>query len=117
MKKILFVFVALLCCVFAGCDDDKAIEVFDMTVASVKYVPEYGFLPNAYLVKIEDAERWTLFWNGIEGFDYEEGYEYRIRVKGYEYEKDEIRADRGTMWYKLDKLLWKEKKDSDLRNP
>lgn len=117
MKNFLFVFVAMLCCAFAGCDDDKADEVFDMTVASVKYVPEHGFLPNAYLVKIEDSERWTLFWSGIDGFDYEEGYEYRIRVKGYEYEKDEIRADGSSIWYKLDKILWKEKRDSDLRNP
>ena len=117
MKRFLFVFAALLCCAFAGCKSDKADEVFDMTVASVVYRPENQFYSWAYYVKIEDSERWRLFCDNIEGFDYEEGYEYRIRVKGYEYEKDEIRADGSSIWYKLDKILWKEKKDSDLRNP
>lgn len=111
MKKFLFVFAAMLCCAFAGCDDDKADEVFDMTVASVLHRPENGFRPWSYVVKIENDTNWTLFWNGVVGFDYEEGYEYRIRVKSYDVKNPE--EDGSAIRYELGKVLSKEQKQSE----
>ena len=113
-KKILFVFVALLCCVFAGCDDDKAVEVYDVTVASTRYDSGFDSILGRvfYIVKLDEEEHWTL-WRYIHGFDYEPGYEYRIRVKEYEVDTEGM-MDRSPVEYRLDKVYSKELKTSDL---
>ncbi len=114
MKNFLFIFAAMLCCAFAGCDDDKAVEVHDVTVASTRYdsgfVWEHGSV--YYIVKLDGEDRWTL-WGYIHGFDYEPGYEYRIRVKVYEVDTEGM-MDRSPFERRLDKIYSKELKTSDI---
>lgn len=59
-------------------------------------------------VKEGDATEWTFFYAGIEGFTYEEGYEYVVEVKR---EKLEIvPADASSIKYTLVKEISKTKK-------
>ena len=56
----------------------KAIEVI---VANHK-VNCTGVAPQmCYLIKLNEEDEWQNYYNDIEEFDYEEGYEYRIKVK------------------------------------
>jgi len=56
----------------------KAIEVI---VANHK-VNCTGVAPQmCFLVKLNEEDEWKNYYNELEGFDYEEGYEYRIKVK------------------------------------
>ena len=50
--------------------------------------------------------------NAVEGFDYEEGYEYEILVKGRMTPEPVI--DRPAMLYPLIEIISKEKKNPDL---
>ena len=54
---------------------------------------------------------WSLFYSQIEGFDYEEGYEYVLQV-----EKEKIEnppADGSSIRYKLVKVVSKKKTESE----
>ena len=49
-----------------------------------------------------------LFYSGIDGFDYQEGYEYRILMEQYDaYPGQEVPADAGRYGYRLIEVLEK----------
>lgn len=55
--------------------------VITMLVAD-QYQDCVGVAPQkCLLVKIEGAPNWTNHYSGIEGFTYEEGFEYKLSVK------------------------------------
>ena len=67
------------------------------------------------LIKRQGSEGWEFWYSGITGFDYEEGYEYVIRIK-----KDKIDnppADASSIKYTLKKVISKEKKVSENMPP
>ncbi len=53
----------------------------------------------------EDGE-WTLFYSQIDGFDYEEGYNYTVRVSVTE--RENVPADASSLEYSLIELISKE---------
>lgn len=62
------------------------------------------------LMKKSMTDDWEFWYSGIEGFEYERGYEYVIKVR-----KKEIAnppADRASFVYVLEKIVSKERKES-----
>ncbi len=59
-----------------SCDDTKHIYVADHLVDCEGVSPQ-----KCMLIKDKIVDDWTTFYDQIEGFDYEEGYEYLLNVK------------------------------------
>lgn len=55
-----------------------------------------------------DAEAWKLFYDQVEGFEYEPGYLYQLQVKVSE-KSAPIPADASSLQYELIKVISKEK--------
>ena len=84
---------------------DKNVE--KITIASEKTIG-YGVAPmECYLVKVGDDKDWSLFYSPIEGFNYENGYEYVIKVKKEKI--DNPPADGSSIKYTLVKVISKKK--------
>ena len=113
MKKLILPLILLsLICGITSCEKD----LFDrnrltLTVASVgRMISPYQIASSLYFVKAHPQDEWVSF-DGIEGFDYEEGYEYVIRVKREKWHNGEI-MDAGMYRYILLKVISKTKKNS-----
>ncbi len=63
------------------------------------------------LVKEEGAPDWTYFYDRIDGFDYEKGYEYVVKVQIDEVENPPM--DASSKSYSLVKVVDKQKKNSE----
>ncbi len=74
MKPLFFILVLSLTA--KSCDETKHIYVADHLVDCVSVGPQ-----KCMLVKDKIVNDWTNFYGNIEGFDYEEGYEYLLNVK------------------------------------
>lgn len=62
------------------------------------------------LIKTDKGqENWQFFYNQIEGFDYEEGYEYELLIK--ETKIDNPPADASSIKYTLVKVVMKRKQN------
>ncbi len=71
-----------------------------------------GVMPmKCLLVKKEGKTDWEFFYNAIEGFTYEPGYEYVIEVKKEQTEHPA--ADQSSLKYTLVKQVSKTRKTSD----
>ena len=76
-----------------------------MDVASER-VPCQGFVPQECLrVREHPSTTWTLFYDGIEGFAFEPGFEYTLRVRVREIENPP--ADGSSRAYSLIAILRK----------
>lgn len=118
---ILILFLCIFCVV--GCDNDekKGREVTDykeyiLTVASRK-VPGvltsdgHNYLTDVYAVKKELSDEWIPFGN-IEGFDFEEKYECKIKISETSYLDYGMGEPAWTEYERLE-VISKEKKDSE----
>lgn len=77
MKKILLILtVAALC---TACGKREKTEI--ITVASEKSEIDVNGHHECFLVKHEGYEGWELWCADIEGFNYEPGYEYVLKIK------------------------------------
>lgn len=102
MKKLIGL-LFLLPLLFVACAANKA--TVKMVVASqqgdcVGVVPQ-----KCLLVKTGSDTAWTFFYNQIEGFNYEEGYEYVLEVK--EVKVENAPADASSLKYVLVKEISK----------
>lgn len=81
MKRyILTLLLAAFAC--TACDKDDEYEICEWTVASqlgIAHGPHT--LQPVLLVKANDDTSWRALYGGIEGFEYQPGYEYRLRIK------------------------------------
>ena len=81
MKRyILTLLLAAFAC--TACDKDDEYEIREWTVASqlgIAHGPHT--LQPVLLVKANDDTSWRALYGGIEGFEYQPGYEYRLRIK------------------------------------
>lgn len=127
MKKVhvgKMVSLILLITCLAGCMDDgkESRQVTDykeytLTVASEKrmglgWSDGMNYETEVYAVKHEGTEEWEDFAYYIDGFDYEEGYEYCIHVGKTSY-LDYSMGDPAWSEYNLIKVISKERKDSE----
>ena len=114
----------LLCCAgLAGCLNDNepegrqvtGYEEYALTVASKKLPGLAGqgsnVLTEVYAVKKEGATEWEEL-PAINGFDYENGYEYRIRISETSYLDKRMGTPAWTE-HDLLEIISKEKKDSE----
>lgn len=103
--------------ILTGCSkDDKKDKIITVTIASEKrmgYVGWYGAMSSCYLVKYPESNTWSFFRSHIEGFDYEPGYEYVVEIRVHEDPVDPNMADQELLSYFLEKIISKEKKDSE----
>jgi len=103
--------IALVCAVFflVACSTEKNIQ--KLTIAS-EQGDCVGVAPQkCLLIKTESQTNWEFLYSGIEGFNYEPGYEYVLEVR-----KDTIAnpaADQSSIKYVLVKEISKTQKASD----
>ena len=78
-KYIILLFVSAFA--LGACDKNDDYTVREWTVASQLGI-SHGFhtLQPVLLVKANDDTSWRAVYEGIEGFDYEQGYSYKLKV-------------------------------------
>lgn len=116
MKYVYLLLSFLL--ILTGCSkDDKKDKIITVTIASEKRMGYVGGGTNQvapyYLVKYPQSGTWRFFSLYIEGFDYEQGYEYVAEIRVHEDPIDPNMADQEIISYSLHKIISKEKKDSE----
>ena len=85
---------------------EKEIELEQLIIADHK-VSCTGIGPQeCLLVKRNVSDEWQFFYGGIEGFDYEEGFEYIIEVKVYDVENPPV--DGSSKRYVLNRIISKQ---------
>lgn len=109
-KTILSVFVFLV--LLTQAQQKKTLYIADHKVSCSGLASR-----ECYLVKENKKSDWRNFYQFIEGFDFTEGYEYKIKVKVTKYEH--VAADASRLTYQMLKLISKKKtgyKPSDKLN-
>lgn len=85
MKYIsaLFVFFTLLSCNSprGASSSDRTTKPVEVIVASYKVKCTGLAEQSCFLIKLKAEDEWTYYYNDLDGFDYEEGYEYVVKVK------------------------------------
>ena len=112
MKQVFLLLSIVIACSFVGCSSeygDRHVETIKVASKRVTSNMEYG---NPYLIMRQGDADWSLLYDPIQGFDYEEGYEYLIRVEVWNVEHPT--TDQYIKNYKLLEVLSKEKKDSNV---
>lgn len=81
MKRyIILLFISAFA--LTACDKEDDYSVREWTVASQLGISHgYFALQPVLLVKANDDTSWRALYEGIEGFDFQPGYEYRLRIK------------------------------------
>lgn len=109
--------------IFISCDDnnDEGVKVtnyqeYELTVASKKvlgmvFSTGSKYFRKVYAVKRDGVQNWESF-SSIQDFDYEEGYEYRIKISETSF-LDYRRGDPSWTEYKLLEIISKEKGESE----
>lgn len=67
-----------------------------------------------YQIKIDNAQEWTYFYDEIEGFKYQEGFEYALEVVVEKTENPP--ADASSIRYKLIKIVSKKVSNLEINN-
>ncbi len=108
MKKVILACLVIIPIIFASCAQTKTEKI---TIASAQ-ADCTGVAPmKCLLVKMEGSTEWTFLYEGIEGFNYQPGYEYVLEVERIE--REQPAADQATVYYKLVKEISKEQKKSE----
>ena len=55
-------------------------EILTLDIAAARVACQGAFPQECYVVRQQPDTDWTLFYNSIEGFDYQTGFEYTIKV-------------------------------------
>ncbi|MYB95158.1 DUF4377 domain-containing protein [Candidatus Poribacteria bacterium] len=109
INLITFIFFAFV----IGCGRDEHIETIIIGPYKVDCVG--AFEQECYLEFNEESQRWEFFYEGIQGFDFEPGYIYTLKVR-LEDRGTEIQ-DVGRSAYHLIEVLSKEVASVDERPP
>lgn len=106
-KAILYLFAISLFLVSCNSSQDT-----ERLIIASKQADCVGVAPQKCLVVKRSAnEDWEFFYNGVEGFNYEPGYEYEIEVKKETVENPA--ADQSSIRYILVKEISKVQKESE----
>lgn len=101
-SKTLWTIIIGLLCFSCSTSSTKIIYIADSKVDCVGVAPM-----KCLQIKENKTSNWTYFYNAIEGFDYEEGYFYKIKVAVETIENPP--ADGSSLKYKLIEILDKSK--------
>ena len=112
MKKMICILcMAAMAVVAVECAGDKEV----ITVAS-ETADCTGVGPQkCLLVKRNGSTGWEFWYSGIEGFDYEKGYEYKLKIRREKIENPA--ADQSSLKYVLVKVISKTQKVSENMPP
>lgn len=109
MKKIISLLFVVVC-VITSCNTSK--NQNETIVVASQQADCVGVGPQkCFLIKEGDSKDWTFWYSGIEGFNYEPGYEYVIEIR-----KDTVAnppMDASTIKYTFLKEVSKTKKESE----
>ncbi|MBQ4820006.1 DUF4377 domain-containing protein [Aquimarina sp. MMG016] len=107
MKNLLF----LISCVVSlyACQETKTIYIADHQVDCEGVAPQ-----KCLLFKEKQNDEWTYFYDTIDGFDYEEGYNYQLEVSIKQIENPP--ADASSLQYSLVRIISKEKTKTIAQN-
>lgn len=121
LLRILMLFLCAFSLMSCLKDDEEGRKVTDykeyvLTVASkkipgVRWSDGANYLSDVYAVKKENAQEWES-WGYIGGFEWERGYEYKVRISETSY-LDHSMGQPAWTEYDLLEILSKEKKDSE----
>ncbi|MCD7976580.1 MAG: DUF4377 domain-containing protein [Tannerellaceae bacterium] len=107
MHKLMM--ILFFCSLLISCNQPENVE--NLVVAS-STVDCIGVGPQkCLLVKSEGETDWTFLYSGIEGFNYQPGYEYLLKVRKEEVENPA--ADQSSIRYVLVKEISREMKTSE----
>ncbi|HIF9063766.1 DUF4377 domain-containing protein [Photobacterium damselae] len=104
MKFFSVVFFSVLFALFflVSCSSDRQSKTMEVTVGPQK-TDCFGITPMKCLVVNEQ-----LFYDSIDGFDFEPGYAYRLKIeRTLAYPNGDVPADASIYHYKLIKILEK----------
>jgi hypothetical protein len=106
--------VALLPFLLASCEGAKSEDVDTYTYwVNSSRVPCMGVAPMECLqIRKGDDPAWQLFYSDIEGFEYEPGYLYRLRVREEKRDPESVPADASSIRFVLVEVVEK-KPDPD----
>lgn len=111
MKRIYWLKISVLFLVFFSCTSEQEIQKKTILVAS-KQVDCTGVGPQkCMLIKEHATQNWEYFYDTIEGFNYEEGFEYVLNIS--EKEISPVPADASSIQTILIEIISKTKKDSE----
>lgn len=124
-KTLLYNLISAACLSFlVSCDKDNpggrevtGHKEYVLTIAS-EQLPgilsdaEYSGLNYVYAVKRDQSDKWESYTPGIKGFEFEEGYECRVRISETSY-LDRNMGQPAWTEYEMMELLSKEKKASE----
>ena len=103
MKQLFTLLLSLV--LLAACQKEnfetKTLMIADHQVDCVGEAPQ-----QCLLIKENESDNWQFFYGGIEGFDYEAGFEYRLEVKVYDVKNPP--ADGSSKRYVLKRIINKQ---------
>ncbi len=114
IKKIPIITLILLSLTI-GCDRDEADHTEILTIGPYRTDCVGAHPQECYLEYNEEAEAWHFFYEAIQGFEYEEGYIYTLKVSLHE--RPEGIQDVGRYAYRLVEVISKEEAPVDERPP
>lgn len=109
-----FSLIVITCLFLFACEKEKNSKIVIYNIASERFVSplqDEGSIGTWFIAKQNQNEEWRLLTRGIEGFVYESGYEYIIKVS---IKPTEQFIDQDPVSYRLIKVISKEKKESNL---
>jgi hypothetical protein len=82
VRRIPLIATATLFALVLGCAElfGPKEDILTLDVASARVPCQGAFPQQCYRVRQQPDTNWTLFYDSIEGFDYQAGFEYTIRV-------------------------------------
>jgi len=111
--KLIIPITLILLSLTVGCSWDEHIETLIIGPYKVDCVG--AFEQECYLEFNEERQRWEFFYEGIQGFDFEPGFIWTLKVSLHE--REEGIQDVGRYEYRLVEVLDKEAASVDERPP
>jgi hypothetical protein len=106
----------ILILITLGCKSHPNEETFIMEVNSLKVPCEDIALRSCLQVRYNSEQDWQLFYSEINGFDYEEGNLYTLKITKRERDKENRPMDVSAYTYHLKSVMKKTKDNSILLN-
>jgi hypothetical protein len=82
VRRICLISAAALFGSLLGCADTfgPKEEILTLDIAAARVACQGAFPQECYRIRQQPDTDWTLFYDSIEGFDYQTGFEYTIKV-------------------------------------
>ena len=111
--KLILPITLIILSVIVGCNRDEHIETLIIGPYRTECPSFSG--SNCYLEFNEESQKWHFFYEGIQGFDFEPGFIYTLKVSLHE--REEGIQDVGRYEYRLIEVLGKEEASVDESPP